>query len=120
MKYLVKKNINNNNLRILGDIFVKNNKNKGKLIYKNKKYSLKNFISMNNIKETELKIKMLLDKDCSNKSSMFSLCDLLLNLTIDVGEPKEELDEIINENENLGIPIFQNIFKKIKIIFHII
>ena len=107
MTYRVKKNKKDNNLKILGDIFVKNNKNKGKLIYKNKRYPLKNFISIEKIKVTELKIKMLLEKDCSNKSSMFSFCDLLLNLKIDVDKPKEETDGIINKNLIPKAPIVQ-------------
>ena len=43
MSYKIEKDTKN--LRILGDIFVKNNKNKGKLIINNKKYPLKSCIS---------------------------------------------------------------------------
>ena len=71
MTYRVKKNKKNNNLKILGNIFVKNNKNKGKLIYKNKRYPLKNFISIEKIKVTELKIKMLPKKIVQIKALCF-------------------------------------------------
>ena len=46
MIYKIGKDIKD--LRILGDIFVKNNKNKGKLIINNKKYPIKSYISINN------------------------------------------------------------------------
>ena len=36
----------NDYIRILGNDFVKNNKNKGKLIINNKKYKLKEFINI--------------------------------------------------------------------------
>ena len=70
-----KKEIKANNLRILGEEFVKNNKNKGKLIINNKKYPLKVFISDYVLKER--KIKMILRKDIYNKSCLFKNCDSL-------------------------------------------
>ncbi len=81
-KYLMTYEIDKaqNALRILGKEFVRNNKNKGIMIYKNKRYSLKGLFRPFNIKENKLKIKMLLSKNCSNKSSMFSNCSLLLEI----------------------------------------
>ena len=64
----------NNALRILGEDFVKNNKNKGRIIYKNKKYSLKGLFKSKDINSEKLKIKMILSKDCHNKSCMFKNC----------------------------------------------
>jgi len=79
-KYLMTYEIDKdqNALRVLGEEFVRNNKNKGILIYKNKKYSLKGLFEPFYIKDNKLKIKMLLIKNCYNKSFMFSDCSLLL------------------------------------------
>ena len=56
--YKMKYNIgeNSKDIRILGDIFVKNNINKGALIINNKKVSLKNIIRANDIKNNKIKI----------------------------------------------------------------
>ena len=51
------KEIKSDNIRILGKDFVKNNKNKGKLIINNKKYKLKEFININEIKNDITKTK---------------------------------------------------------------
>ena len=59
LKY--KKVENNNNLRILGEDFVKNHRNKAKLIINNKKYLPESHISINNVKK--LKIKLILNKN---------------------------------------------------------
>ena len=50
-------------LSILGKEFVRNNKNKGKLIIGNKKYYLNESIQLNNNEKSELKIDILLSKD---------------------------------------------------------
>ena len=68
----------NNKLRILGEEFVKNNKNKGRIIYKNKIYPLQDLFLLKNIKDEKLKIYMLLSKNCCNKSSMFNNCTSLV------------------------------------------
>ena len=67
-----------NALRVLGEEFVRNNRNKGIMIFKNKKYSLKGLFQPFDIKDNRLKIKMLLSKNCYNKSFMFSDCSSLL------------------------------------------
>ena len=61
--------IKNDNIRILGNVFV-NNRNKGKLIINNKKYKLKEFIN-NEIKDDIIKINMILSKDLSNIGHLF-------------------------------------------------
>ena len=55
---LYEKEENSGYLRILGEYFCRNNKNKGKIIINNKKYYLKEFIEIKNMKEKRIKIKM--------------------------------------------------------------
>ena len=69
-------------LRILGEYFCRNNKNKGKIIINNKKYYLKEFIEIKNMKEKRIKIKMVINKNLYDKSYMFKDCESLLELTI--------------------------------------
>ena len=80
MVYQLNMNKRNYNLRILGKDFIINNKNKGKIIYKNRKITLIDIFPIKNFKENELKIKMVLDKSCVNKYSMFENCKSLLNI----------------------------------------
>ena len=84
----IHKEIKSDNIRILGHYFIKNNKNKSKLIINNKKYNLKEFININEFKEDKIKIKIILNKDLSNISHMFENCAKLEELSIN--------DEIIN------------------------
>ena len=52
MKYKIDKSlVDNNNLKILGKTFVKNNRNKGKIIIENKKYYPNEYIQLNNLKK---------------------------------------------------------------------
>ena len=77
--------INNKNkvkLRILGEYFCRNNKNKGKLIINNKKSELKEFINIENINKEQIKVKMILKENIQNKSYMFENCDSILELKI--------------------------------------
>ena len=69
-----------NIIRVLGEEFARNNKNKGIMIYKNKKYALKGLFQPFDIINNKLKIKMLLSKNCYNKSFMFSDCSSLLEI----------------------------------------
>ena len=80
MIYKTDSNKNTSNLRILGEDFVKNNINKGKLIINNKKLFFKGVISINNIKIN--KIKMILCKSIYNKSCMFKNCEWLESLSL--------------------------------------
>ena len=64
-------------LRILDKYFVKNNKNKGKLIYKNKKYELKEYLEEidNNYKDKDIiKLKIYGINNISDMSRMFYGC----------------------------------------------
>ena len=54
--------------------FVKNNKNKGKLIINNKKYKLTKFINVKEFKDDIIKINMILSKELSNISHLFENC----------------------------------------------
>ena len=71
VKYIMEYKIEDKskNLRILGDIFVENNKNKGVLVINNKKFPLKSIISINDFKKN--KIKIILSKSINNRAGMF-------------------------------------------------
>ena len=103
---LYKKENNSEYLRILGGYFCRNNKNKGKLIINNKKYYLKEFIEIKNMKEKRIKIKMLINKNLYDKSYMFNDCKSLLELTINDNleyienyENFEAIDFLFEKNE---------------------
>ena len=85
-------------LRIMGEYFCRNNKNKGKLIINNKKSEIKEFINIENIKKRQIKIKMLLNKNLYNKSYMFKDCKTLLELKINNNLEDIEDDENFDEN----------------------
>ena len=88
---------NKSKLRILGEYFCRNNKNKGKLIINNKKSEIKEFINIENINKEQIKIKMLLNNNLYNKSYMFKDCRTLLELKINNNL------EYIEDNENFDI-----------------
>ena len=86
-----------NNQRILGKEFVKNNRNKGILLIKHKKYKLKEFIEINNFsKDNEFKIDIILCQNHYNKTLMFYDCISLLELSIFDKNLEEEIED---ENE---------------------
>ena len=104
---------NEDNLRILGEDFLKNNKNKGCLIIFNKKYSLRSIMQIKKIRKIEFdrkfllndkiidknfyevdefKIKLILNKNICNNSYMFKDCQTLLEVSY-----KDSLfNEIVN------------------------
>ena len=84
-------------LRILGEYFCRNNKNKGKLIINNKKSEIKEFINFENNNKEQIKIKMILNNNLYNKSYMFKDCKTLLELKINNNL------EYIEDNENFDI-----------------
>ena len=103
---LYEKEENSGYLRILGEYFCRNNKNKGKIIINNKKYYLKEFIEIKNMKEKRIKIKMVINKNLYDKSYMFKDCESLLELTINDNleyiknyENSEEIDFLFKKNE---------------------
>ena len=95
-------------IRILGSDFVKNNKNKAKLIINNKKYALKEFINQKGSTSDEIKINILLNKDLLNISSFFKNCFKLIEFSF-----KDNILDIDNEEtkdfeENFGCKIDYN------------
>ena len=110
-------------LKILDIEFLKNNKNKAKLIINNKKYNLKQFLKIKDYSDDNIKVKIILNRDIRNGSCMFKNCDLLLNLTIynyndnnsEVSNTFIELEENEKFSENVIYseddehPIFKNL-----------
>ena len=74
LEELIDKENKSDNIRLLGKDFVKNNKNKGKLIINNKKYKLKEFINAKEFNGDKIKINMILSKELSNISHIFDNC----------------------------------------------
>ena len=87
----------NDNIRILGHDFVKNNKNKAKLMINNKKYSLREFIDNIQFTDNKIKINIILSKDIANISYMFMNSAKLLEISTydDI-----MIIEDLNSNEN--------------------
>ena len=80
-------------LKILGDEFVKNNKNRGKIIINNKKYQIKEFIKIKiNNNNEKLKIGIILNKNLYNFSFMFKDCESLIKFYYDDYENNSNLD----------------------------
>ena len=71
---------NKDNIRILGNEFIKNNRNKGKLIINNKKHYFREFFQTTyyyHYYEKKLKIKLILNNNISNVSYIFKECESL-------------------------------------------
>jgi surface protein len=106
MKYKIQDLEQGYYLKILGDHFIINNKNKAKLIINNRKSNLSEFIEIINLYEEEIKLKMVLNKNIYNKSYMFKDCKNLFELSIK-NIPKylnnnDIKDEVYATNTNLG------------------
>ena len=99
IRYQMKYKIDNVNLIILGKTFVKNNRNKAKLIYRNKKYNLKDYIKLNNIKKSILKIDIFLSQDINNISYMFNKCESLLEFSMKNNIKNKEINYNFSEKE---------------------
>ena len=88
--------------RILGEEFYKNNYNKEKMIYNNKKIThLRGLFELKNIMNGNLKIKMILSKDCSNKSCMFKDCSSLIQLKFYNNIYNDDEKDILFDNDNI-------------------
>ena len=112
---MIYKYYKNEEIKILGKDFVKNNKNKGKLIINNKKSKLKEFIHIDkNIKsnknkkilskqQNNLKIYMLLNEEVSNASYMFDDCRLLIQFSYYCKEESDNYEQFLEyeDYENL-------------------
>ena len=69
-----------NEINIFGDEFIKNNKNKCKMIIDNKEYEITNKFNVENYNNNRLKIKLKKIYNITNMSYMFSGCSSLLSL----------------------------------------
>ena len=108
-KMLYKITKSTDNLRILGETYVKNNKNKGKFIIRNKRERIKSILSIKNLKQN--KIKMVISKNIYNINSMFKDCELLENFSF------KNLDNITDNMDDMqmiggGISNLANKMKK--------
>ena len=95
MKYKTEED--NENIRILGENFIRNNKNKVKLIIDNKRYKLKDIITIWNFGKDILKTKLISYNNSYNKSYMFKDCTSLLEFSIDDFEYLENQEKFDNE-----------------------
>ena len=100
MTYNIEKVRKEDNLRILGGYFVKNNMNKTKLIINNKKSTLKECLQINNNNKNDLKIKIIIDKSMYNMNYFFKDCYSLLKLEITDDYWKEIIKDDISYNDN--------------------
>ena len=92
-------------LRIFGEIFVNNNKNKCKIIYKNKEYELKEYIEDidNNYDQKNLILKLRIFNKIINISNMFCECGSLISIK-DISKSKTAYDFDINHfNSSLSL-----------------
>ena len=72
---------NENNIKIFGEEFVKNNKNICKIIHKGNKLELKEFIDLNEKEKDEaIEIKLIGINNVTNMSSMFFNCPSLISI----------------------------------------
>ncbi len=69
-------------LKIFGHYFVETNCNKGKIIIKNKKYIMNEFLNVDSNQDIILKIKLVINENIYNKSYMFKNCKSLIGFTI--------------------------------------
>ena len=100
MTYAITKNYNN--IKILGKDFVRNNKNKGKIVYNNKRFPLQETINISDLKindKLQVNIKIILLKSIKNISCMFENCNSLLQFG-EYYEDKEDLN--LNNINNLN------------------
>ena len=113
MKYKIDKSLLHKAfLNILGKEFVKNNINKGKLIIENKKYYLKEYIKLNNFKNSDLKIDILLSQDIYNISYMFNNSRSLLKFSIKNNIKNKNIDYDYKEKEENDDGLKYNINEK--------
>ena len=107
LKKLKETDIYEDNIKILGKHFVKNNRNKGKLIIKNKKYNLKEIFKINKDINENIKIVMILSTELSNASYMFQDCISLIELSF--GEICNNIYDVeYEENKEIIISHFNS------------
>ena len=98
--YDIKKN--SDTIRLLGDYFARNNRNKGTMIYENKRYPLARLFQFEDFEDDMLTIKILLSKNCYNKSFMFKDCSSLLYIKFNNSIYNKQ-DILFNSTNNIFI-----------------
>ena len=78
----IKKQQKPGKIQILGEEFVRNNLNKGKLIINNRKSCLKSHEDIQSFKDDKLKIKMIIYENTYDNSFMFKNCASLKQLSL--------------------------------------
>ena len=68
-------------LKIFGSEFVRNNKNKCKIMYENKEYELEEYINIKNNKKEKIEIQLKGINEITNMSCIFHKCNSLSSLT---------------------------------------
>jgi len=75
-----KNNKNEEKIRIFGDIFVKENKDKCSFMFKGKKYNLQEYLDIKNYNQDKIEIILKGIKNITNMSCIFYDCPLLISL----------------------------------------
>ena len=80
---IIKYNINKNDekIKIFGEKFVENNKDKCNIIYKEKKYELSEYFDIQDNNDKTLEIKLIVIKNITDMEQMFHKCSSLSPLT---------------------------------------
>ena len=88
-------------IKIFGEDFVQNNKNKCILIYKNKLYPFQENFYIKDIEERDTKLKLFLVEieDIPDKSNMFNFCTMLEEFALLEDYEKKQLEKIVIKDE---------------------
>jgi surface protein len=99
-------------IKIFGSIFVKNNRNKCKIIFNNKKYELQEELDINDLDIDVFSIIIVGVNNISDFSYMFHECDNLIKIEILNDDDIDDIldDNIYSANENMEdlIPVINN------------
>ena len=77
---IYKINKNDTQIRLFGEDFIKNNKDKCKYIYEDKEYELEEYYKLSNYNKDKLEIKLKGNNNIINMSYMFNDCSSLISL----------------------------------------
>jgi hypothetical protein len=99
--YVMKYEMKNPFLTILGHYFVINNRNKAKLIINNKKYNLQEFYEIKDDDQGQIKLKIFLNKNIYNKSYMFENCETLITISMKDNSEYSIDDNNYSDMENI-------------------
>ena len=98
LKMVYKIDKSKNKTKIFGEKFVKNNKHKCAILYKDKIFKLQEYLKLKNIKanEKEVEIFLLKKENINDRSFMFHGCYSLLKLENEIMESKTEGEKEFN------------------------